>query len=105
MSEINPEDLRAKTDPLAKALFGWVEMKNAGQLIFWGLASLSVVLIAIDLVVERHYKEEIESVTGFYALYGFFSFAFVVLMGWPLGRLLRRHVNFYGDDTDEEDGT
>ncbi|MEO0883111.1 MAG: hypothetical protein AAFY34_10290 [Pseudomonadota bacterium] len=102
MSDSNPNDVTDQVDPIAKGLFGWVEMKSAGQLIFWGLAALSVFLIAADFAIDRHYKEEIEGITGFYAIYGFLSFGFVVLMGWPLGRLLRRKENFYGDEPAEE---
>lgn len=104
MSDNSQNDITDRTSPLAKGLFGWVEAKATGQLIFWGLAALSVILIALDIdfIFERHYKEEIEGITGFYALYGFLAFSFVVLMGWPLGRLLRRDENFYGDEGDEE---
>ncbi|MEM9668272.1 MAG: hypothetical protein AAF950_05045 [Pseudomonadota bacterium] len=104
MTDPASTELPDKTDPMAKALFGWVEAKNAGQFIFWGLASLSVVLFLADALIDRHYKEEIEGITGFYAFYGFISFSFVVLMGWPLGRLLRQKPNFYGDEPDGEDG-
>ncbi len=83
--------------PMAKILFGWTEGRHAGTLIFWGLALLSIVLIVMDLAVHRHEYINLARATGFYALWGFASFAFVVLMGWPLGRLLRRREDYYGD--------
>ena len=83
--------------PMAKILFGWTENKRTGTLIFWGFAILSMVLIVADLAVPRHEYVEIAHATGFYALWGFASFAFVVLMGWPLGRLLRRKEDYYGE--------
>ncbi|MEM7005177.1 MAG: hypothetical protein AAGF33_02905 [Pseudomonadota bacterium] len=102
MSDHDTEDVIDSSDPVSIGLFGWVEAKATGSLIFWGLAALSVILLAADVVVDRHYKEDIEGITGFYALYGFAAFSSVVLMGWPLGRLLRRNENFYGDTDDEE---
>ncbi len=83
--------------PMAKILFGWTEAKHAGTIIFWGLALLCIVLILADLGVHRHEYIGLAKATGFYGLWGFASFAFVVLMGWPLGRLLRRKEDYYGD--------
>lgn len=83
--------------PMAKILFGWTEGKHVGTMIFWGLAILSVGLVLVDLIASRHEHISFANATGFYALWGFASFAFVVLMGWPLGRLLRRGEDYYGD--------
>lgn len=83
--------------PMSRILFGWTEMKGIGSIIFWGMAGLSILLVLLDLVVHRHEKIEIANSVGFYALWGFAAFSFVVLMGWPLGRLLRRDENYYGD--------
>ena len=90
--------------PVAKALFGWVSFKRTPELIFYGLAIACVSLIAADFFVDRHEKMDTANVNGFYALYGFTAFAFVVLMGHPLAKLLRRDENYYGDnDEDIED--
>jgi hypothetical protein len=86
-----------KVHPLAKILFGWTEMKGMGTIIFWTMLVLSVLLIAIDLLVDRHDYFGFANMTGFYGVWGFIAFAFVVLMGWPLGRLLRRDEDYYGD--------
>ena len=83
--------------PVAKILFGWTEAKVAGTAIFWGIGLLSAFLIVIDLAVDRHEYVHMAEATGFYALWGFAAFAFVVLIGWPLGRLLRRSETYYGD--------
>lgn len=90
--------------PMAKVMFGWVSRKGMGNYIFWGLGGLSLILIALDPFSGRHSEAEAEAYIGFYAGYGFLAFAFVVLMGWPLGRLLRRRENYYGDADDDEDG-
>lgn len=83
--------------PMSRVLFGWTEKKGIGGIIFWGMAALSVILVLLDLVVPRHEKVGIANAVGFYALWGFGAFSFVVLMGWPLGKLLRRDENYYGD--------
>lgn len=93
MSRTNDEGVH----PMAKVLFGWTETKGIGAILFWVLAALSILLVLADLVIDRHeYLPFAESI-GFFGLWGFISFSFVVLMGWPLGRLLRRDENYYGD--------
>lgn len=89
-----PED---GVHPMSRVLFGWTEAKGAGSAIFWGMLGLSALLVLLDLFVPRNEKVAIANATGFYALWGFAAFSFVVLMGWPLGRLLRRDENYYGD--------
>ena len=94
-------DLHTPSDegvhPMSKILFGWVESKYAGAFILWGIAALSLILVVVDLAVHRHEYFHFAESTGFYAIYGFVAFAFVVLMGWPLGRLLHRDEDYYGD--------
>ncbi len=101
------EDNREEWHPLARILFGWTASPKAGAAFFWGGLLVSGLLILGDALVKHHPKFEIEHVFGFYAWWGFGAFAFVVLMGWPLGRLLRRGENYYGDadaDDDQEKG-
>lgn len=83
--------------PMAKILFGWTEARNIGSMLFWGIGLLGLFLIVIDVFVNRHDYFAFAQSTGFYGLYGFVCFAFVVLMGWPLGKLLRRGEDYYGD--------
>ena len=99
-----PEKEDDKVHPVATALFGWVGAKNIGNIIFYGLALASIVLIAIDFVIPtRHEKVDFAKNYGFYAFYGFLAFSFVVLMGHPLAKLLRRDENYYGDIDESED--
>ncbi len=83
--------------PMSKVFFGWTETRGIGAILFWVMAILSLLLVVADLVVDRHEKIGFANSVGFYGLWGFLSFSFVVLMGWPLGRLLRRDENYYGD--------
>jgi len=90
--------------PVAKALFGWVELKGMSNIIFYGLAVFSVLLVLAEFLLPeaRHEKVEIANSYGFFAVYGFVAFSFVVIMGHPLGKLLRRSENYYGDQDDED---
>lgn len=85
------------THPMAKVFFGWTEVKGIGAILFWVLAGLSLLTVLADLVIHRHEEIHFANSIGFFGLWGFLSFSFVVLMGWPLGRLLRRDENYYGD--------
>ena len=92
--------------PVSKMIFGWVEHPKAGQMIFWAIAALAVILIMIDPLRDiAHAKEDIENIFGAYGWYGFMAFGFVVLTGWPLGALLRRGENYYGDQDETPDET
>jgi hypothetical protein len=93
LSRTNDEGIH----PMSKVLFGWTESKGIGAKLFWLMAILSILLVLADLVYHRHEEIRFAGSIGFYGLWGFLSFSFVVLMGWPLGRLLRRDENYYGD--------
>ena len=102
----DPKDFMSAEDdamhPMAKVLFGWVSAPKTGLFIRWGLIIGAILLIAADFVIHRHPHNEVESYLGFYGFYGFLAFGFVVLMGWPLGRLLRRDEDYYGDQDEGE---
>jgi hypothetical protein len=83
--------------PMAKVFFGWVDHKMTGTIIFWLVLLLAAGLIAVDLLIDRHDYFTFANWNGFYGFWGFGAFAFVVLMGWPLGKLLRRDEDYYGD--------
>ncbi|MGF1462101.1 MAG: hypothetical protein ACFB2Z_02845 [Maricaulaceae bacterium] len=65
------------------------------------LGGLSLALVALDLLHPRHDHVKAAETAGFYAAYGFAAFVFVVLCGWPLGRLLRRPERYYGERDDD----
>lgn len=92
--------------PISKLLFGWVESPRTPLLLLLIVALISASLIVADLFVDRHeykYTAFAES-TGFYGFWGFTAFALAVLSGWPLGKLLRRDEDYYGEaDTTPDD--
>lgn len=104
-----PKPSDEHTHPLAKLLFGWVESPRTPLLLLLIVGLISVSLIVADLVISREVKDKYEAIaftkmTGFYAFWGFAAFATAVLSGWPLGKLLRRDEDYYGEaDTKPKD--
>ncbi|MEM0985920.1 MAG: hypothetical protein AAGJ32_06720 [Pseudomonadota bacterium] len=83
--------------PAAKALFGWVEAKSTPNILLVGTIVIAIVLFAIDLRLERHEYLDFANSIFFYGIWGFLAFGLAVLSGWPLGRLLRRDEDYYGE--------
>lgn len=99
---VKPESEAVEPDntnihPVAKLLFGWVESPRTPSLLLFAVIAICAFLIGADLVVHRHEYIELAGITGFYGLWGFGAFAFAVLSGWPLGKLLRRSEDYYGE--------
>src|SRR6056297_402290 len=90
--------------PVSKLLFGWVGSKRTPLAILVAVILICAGLILYDLAVNRHEYVEMANANGFYALWGFAAFALAVLSGWPLGKLLRRDEDYYGEaDTVPDD--
>lgn len=90
----------ANTDdmhPMSKVFFGWVEAPRVPLLLLILVITICAGLIAADLILNRHEYIHLAEMTGFYALWGFGSFTLAVLSGWPLGKLLRRSEDYYGE--------
>ncbi|MFN7054257.1 hypothetical protein [Hyphomonas sp.] len=83
--------------PMGRIFFGWTESKAAGALVFWAVAAIAVLLVLLDLVIVRPERIALAGAAGFYALWGFGAFTAICLAAWPLGRLLRRDDNYYGE--------
>ncbi|MEL6861140.1 MAG: hypothetical protein AAGL11_04820 [Pseudomonadota bacterium] len=90
--------------PLSKFLFGWVDSPRTPLLLLILVILISVGLIVVDLAIYRKEYLDFAKATGFYAIWGFSAFAIAVLSGWPLGKLLRRDEDYYGEaDTTPQD--
>ena len=68
----------------------------------WATALAAVLLVGVGLVTAAVSPGRIESLPGFYGLFGFGAFSLAVLSGWPLGRLLRRPERYY-DNAESRD--
>lgn len=90
--------------PVSKLLFGWVDDPRTPRFVLIGISVLCGILVLSDLIVNRHDYFQIAESTAFYAIWGFGAFAIAVLSGWPLGALLRRDEDYYGEaDTTPSD--
>ena len=95
-----PEPIKPSDEnmhPMSKLLFGWVDSPRTPFLLLVIVVAICAGLILIDLVINRHEYLEFANATGFYAFWGFAAFAIAVLSGWPLGKLLRRDEDYYGE--------
>ncbi len=90
--------------PMSKLLFGWVESPRTPTILLLLVILLGAALIVLDTMVERHDYFKFAEAAWFYSAWGFGSFALAVLSGWPLGKLLRRDEDYYGEaDTKPDD--
>lgn len=90
--------------PMSRVLFGWVDAPRTPLILFVAAIVISVALIVVDLALNRDEYIEVANITGFYGLWGFGAFSLAVLAGWPLGKLLRRSEDYYGEaDTTPQD--
>jgi len=74
---------------------GWLERPKNVTRIVRTLASVCVLLALGDLVYHKHVHFGWEGWFGFYALFGFASFLFIVLAGKQLRKLLMRDEDYY----------
>lgn len=90
--------------PMSRLLFGWVSSPRTPLILLVLVIVICLGLVLIDLSVNRHEYLDFANANGFYALWGFGAFALAVLSGWPLGKLLRRDEDYYGEaDTTPQD--
>lgn len=82
--------------PVARP-FLWLDKTRARDAISLCIVLIAVILLVVDFFVHRHGETAIAERPGFFAIFGFISFAFAVLSGWPLRRLLSRPADYYGE--------
>jgi hypothetical protein len=94
-------------DPHAapKEPIGWMDKPAAVKRLFVILYVIAGLLFAAEFILGRHteHPHPWEGVPGFYAIYGFISFWFLVLLAKPMRKLLMRPENYYdGEASDAE---
>ncbi len=95
------DDMNQKpdTDPSSLPWLGrkllWLDnLKNVDR-IGYALLVICAALLAVDFFYHRHTKVPVESVPGFYALYGFFMSAIMVIGARALRFVLKRPQDYY----------
>ena len=90
--------------PMSRLLFGWVSSPRTPMILLVLTLMIALVLVLVDFAINRHEYLDFANANGFYAIWGFAAFALAVLSGWPLGKLLRRDEDYYGEaDTTPQD--
>lgn len=90
--------------PMSRILFGWVSSPRTPLVLLILTVVIAIGLVLFDFAVDRDEYVDMANANGFYAVWGFAAFALAVLSGWPLGKLLRRDEDYYGEaDTTPHD--
>ena len=76
---------------------GWLMRPENVKRFYIGLWVICIGLIVADLMYHKHPHFAFEGWFGFHGWFGFLAFAFVVLSGWGLRRLLSRPEDYYDE--------
>ncbi len=80
--------------PMGKK-FLWVEdPANIRQMII-GLTIVCALLFLGDFVIDRHGHFELEELPGFYGIFGFLAFSFIIFATKILRMIIGRKENYY----------
>jgi len=80
--------------PMGKRLL-WVEKAENISLMIKVLAAFCALLFIANLFIHLHGYFDIEAVPGFYAVYGFIAFAFIVIATKYLRMIIGREEDYY----------
>lgn len=96
-----PEDT-SSFPALGRALL-WVDDKKGVRRIIYGLYTLCAGLFLADFLYHKHSYLSVEDIPGFYALYGFFMCAALVVCAKVMRLFLKRPEDYYAPrDVDSE---
>ena len=70
------------------------------KLVVRALVTVCSILVGLDLVLHRHASHPLEEIFAFYAIYGFVSCVFLVLLAKEIRKLVMRDERYYGDEPD-----
>jgi hypothetical protein len=87
--------------PLSVLIFSWMRTPLFFRFFMGVLAGFGALLVALDIVLLRRSFSSLESLPGFFGIFGFLAFGIAVLSGWPLGHVMRRHEDYYDTSSGE----
>lgn len=90
---------KTDTDPASLPWLGrkllWLDdMKNVDRIVY-ALFAVCAALFAADFLYDKHTEVPIENVPGFYALYGFFMCAALVICARAMRVILKKPEDYY----------
>jgi sugar phosphate permease len=81
--------------PLSVFLFSWMRTPLFKTVVTWSLVVIGAALIGLEMLLAFRPIKDVTYAPGFQGVFGFVAFAFAVLSGWPLGKMLRRPEGYY----------
>lgn len=101
MNDTHTKDL-TRLPALGRRLL-WLDNPANVKRIVYALYAVCAALFLADFVYEKHVYLEVETIPGFYALYGFFMCAALVICARLLRVVLKRPETYYAPhDVDSE---
>lgn len=79
----------------------WLDNPKNVDKLYWALIAICAALFLADAFYHKHVEFAFEETWGFFAIFGFCAFVFIVLSAKQLRKLLRRDEDFY--DVPEDD--
>ena len=73
----------------------WLDDPANVRRLIWGLVGICVLVVAADLLYEKHVHYGFQSWPGFDAVFGFVSCVFLVLTAKRLRKILMRGEHYY----------
>ncbi len=89
-----PDDDPARYPPLGRALL-WLDSKRNVKRVVLGLYLVSAGLFVADFLYKKKTYLLVEDIPGFYALYGFFMCAALVICAKAMRVVLKRPDDYY----------
>ena len=90
--------------------FHWVNRLGEQNKLTWALGAVCVVLVLLNFTFAGKGHFSAENFVGFYAIYGFIAFSFIIFASKALREIIKRDEDFYANksiDREEypQDGT
>ena len=78
----------------------WLDKPNNVKKILLVLYIICALLLSADLIYHRHTLLSIETLFGFYGIYGFVACVLLVLIATEMRKVVARPDNYYGGKND-----
>jgi hypothetical protein len=82
--------------PLGSILFNWLDYKHSSRIIISVLVVSCIGLGLSDFIYHRHGHFHVEEFPGFFAIYGFLMFSFIIFGATLLRVFIKRKEDYYG---------
>ena len=88
--------MKNKEEKKTKNIFAWIENPRITRFLIISFILICIGLFISDLFYKRHPHFGIDKLFGFYGIYGFIMFTFIIFASKVLRLLAMRTEKFYG---------